>query len=197
MVDSRSKLSICVDGAGGAEVTDEDVDAVRDALEDALASVNDPPPEYAQRQVVRGCPPPAERFGASQSERGMYAANLETATQASEHLVHVYFIPPAVYEATFVDEPYAWTAEEHLFHGDVGVAVTSGLYLRSSATDQTIRDAVAYVLFLTPRKTPVPEPIIDWCSCERGVDPNPPYEICGDPYVDEQCGDQKRKQGAE
>src|SRR4030042_2407781 len=55
LADNRAHLSICVDGAGGLEITDADVDAVREALERALAALEKIPPEYEEREMAVGC----------------------------------------------------------------------------------------------------------------------------------------------
>jgi hypothetical protein len=192
--DARTHLSICVDGAGGVALSNEDAQTVREALESGLAEIDDVPPDYAKREVVVGCPPPAEWLGAPQEERFVHVPEVDT---ASEHRLHVYFLPPDLYNATFpAGKPYARTAEELVVEGEEAWPVTEGLYFPLPASPDAIREGLLVQLQLIDQPG-TPQPTIDWCACDRGQDPDPPYWTCDNPYTEEQCEDQKQDQSGQ
>ena len=176
LVSNRTHLSLCVGGEDGSDVSDTDLDAVRTALEEGLAAQPEIPPEYSQREVTAGCPPPSEPLGTPERERtiGLQSPHFSSGDgdTPSEHLVFVYLISTELYETTFENESYAFVPAEFGCSGDQCWPVTTGLYLPSSATSAVMREGLLDSLRLLPRE-PNPEPTLDWEACERGTPPHP------------------------
>ena len=178
LVSNRTQLSLCVDGAGGFSVSDDEVDRVRDALEGVLAAADNPPSEYSDRAVSRSCPPPTALTGSvlDYGERygfGVLSGSgaLETAGDASRHRLHVYVVPPDVYATSFGADAYATTAEDLLCDVDVCIWLTQGLYITPSTGSDVISRALRSVLVLNP---PLPEPTVYAQVCLSGT----PEEWC-------------------
>jgi hypothetical protein len=172
LVSNRSHLSICVDGGGGLNISNEDVQGVRETLEEALAARPEIPPEYAEREVTAGCPAPTARLGSPEKFLGLGAPSVAT---PSEHRVFVYLLPPEVYAATFGSDPYSFGPEEFLCEGDACYPITFGLYVSSSFDGNVLRQGLLDSLHLLLPKPNNPEPILDWAACERGEQPHPDY----------------------
>lgn len=174
---TRDNLSVCVDGAGGLEINGEDVDDIESALDEALASVPNVPEEFSNPDVSEGCPEPRAPMGQAISRFDVESRLVEAPVP---HLLMVYVLSPELFAATFPDERYAKTAEEHVCRpgGDTCVTVTSGLYLPSPAGTTLLRDALLDGLALSPYK-PTPDPTIDWRACERGELPHPDFTCEG------------------
>lgn len=175
-VDSRSQLSLCVDGSNGLSVSDNEVDRVRDALETVIAGADDPPSEYDDRAVSLGCPPPVALTGQplSRSDRHSFGVSpraLESASEASRHRFHVYVVPPEVYVTSFGGEAYATTSEEFICDGDVCTSLTRGLYITPSTSSDVISRALRAGLVLLP---PLPDPTEYSRFCLSGT----PEEWC-------------------
>lgn len=173
-VSNRTNLSLCVDGAGGFSVSDDDVDRVRNALETVLAAADDPPSEYSDPVVSLGCPPPVALTGRRLSildRHSLEVSPLESASDVSRHRFHVYVVPPEVYETSFGGDTYATTAEEFICESDVCTSVTRGLYVTPSTSSDVIGRALRAGLVLLP---PLPEPTEYSQFCLSGT----PEEWC-------------------
>jgi hypothetical protein len=169
---NRPNLSICVHGAGGLSVSNDDVARVRAALEAGLLSVPDIPPEYGERVVSEGCPPPSAQLGQPASQWDIRGARVDV---PSVHRVFVYLVSDATYSATFGAEPFVAAGEELVFSGDEGYPVTFGLYVPQSAPSDALSEGLLTVLRLRPHE-PSPTPAIDWQACERGERPHPDFD---------------------
>ena len=160
---NRTMLSLCVDGAGGLTVSDEQVATVAEALELAIASVPDPPNEYRERRVSRGCPAPSamESLQSGLSRKGrldeqdwtfgdLIIGQSGAPSEPSPHRMFVYFVSPDLYSQSFSAEPYFRATAETICEGDVCGGVTTALYVRSSATAEVLQTAFLRLLNLTP-----------------------------------------------
>ena len=180
--DTRSRLSLCVDGAGGFNASDEDTQEVREALEQGLAAENSLPAEYAEPVVVPDCPPAPDELGAVRgTSLGIYGQSFSEGETPSEHRLFVYFIAPELFEMSWPGEPYGLGTAELACRADVCLTVTGSLYVSSSVSGRDLRDGLLDSLLLLPRE-PNPEPILDWEACERGEQPHPDYTC--DQYED-------------
>lgn len=169
---TRTRLSLCMAGPSGFSISDGAVQAMREALEEGLAAQAEIPPEYDERAVSAGCPPPAARLGSPEKFLGLGAPNVDT---PSEHRVFVYVLPPEIYAATFGSDPYAFGPEEFVCEGDACIPVTLGLYVSSSANRDVLRQGLLDSLHLLLPKPNNPEPTLDWDACDRGEQPHPDY----------------------
>ena len=162
LTDDRTHLSICVDGAAGYSVTDADVEAVRETLEDAVASVSNVPPEYSERKVVEGCPPAPPALTDDTWSVSYRLIFLEVQVDVpSEHRVFVYLLPPHVYETSFGSELYTIVGSEFFCGGgDACLTITRGLYVPASVSSDVLREGLVSVLNLVPY-TPGPGPSLD------------------------------------
>ena len=180
--DTRTGLSLCVDGAGGFNATGEDTEEVREALEQGLTAEVSLPAEYAEREVVQGCPPSTEDLGTNLgTSLGMGAPSYAPGETPSKHRLFVYFITPELFEATWPGKPYGRGPAEFACAGDECEPVTDAVYVPSSVSRGDLRDGLLDALLLLPRE-PNPEPILDWEACERGEQPHPDYTC--DQYED-------------
>ena len=187
-VTGRTHLSLCVDGAAGLSVADSGVATVRQALEDALATVTNVPAQYTQREVSTGCPPPRrliskpmdfyDRHDTDYPDFHTVIGEPGGPVAASEHRVWVYLMSPDTYASSFGTEPYATTTEEFSCGGDVCFGVTSGLYLPTSINPEAMHEGLLRVLGLGPPSTPS-NPTVDFSACDRGERPHP-YYTCED-----------------
>ena len=69
-------------------------------------------------------------------------------SEPSAHRLFVYFVPQAVYAASFATEPYFHATAEQIAKGDIFYGVTGALYIRASASNAVLRDALLDVLNL-------------------------------------------------
>lgn len=184
----RTHLSVCVDGAGGINVSPSDVDKVSTALDNALASLAQVPPEFGQPTVTGGCPPPlplGEPLDYGDRNGGL-AQFLADATLASQHLLWVYSVPDELYAASFGSEPFTRATAEIVcrnpprtpptppepghpyigFRDNVCSPTTVSLYLPASIGTGLMEEAVLRALGLFPRK---PDPTFDLHACEQGT----------------------------
>lgn len=194
LASSRSNLSLCVDGAGGFSVSSREVEAVREALARGLASVPDVPDEYAEPNVVAGCPPATGLTGTPVNPLDRIGGLILTGGEApSPHFAFIYFVPAEAYGGSFGSQPYGRTHEESICRGDVCFSgVTAGLYLSPSVTSEVLQQALLHVLNWPPR-TPVPQDeYIDWEACERGELPHP--ELTCDVYWQRKTKEAPREQ---
>ena len=179
---NRTELSVCVDGAEGYDLTGEEVDAVAEALENSLASVPDPPNEYAKRGVSEKCPRGtvlsyvgSDVVGGGRLDEydwslgDVFIGYPDGPSEPSEHLVFLYFVTPDGYNQSFDSEPYFRHTAESLIVGDVISGVTTALYVRSTATTADLETALTGVLNILPY---VDDPAIDEeyrRNCELGT----------------------------
>src|SRR4030042_1915105 len=68
LAENRTELSVCVEGAGGLDISDEHVERGRQALEGGLEGGSFVPSEYSQRTITVGCPPPSAHLGQALSK---------------------------------------------------------------------------------------------------------------------------------
>jgi hypothetical protein len=174
---NRSNLSLCVDGAFGLERADEDLDAVRDVVESVAEGLPIAAPEYANPEVVAGCPASHILTGPP-SEFGPFPGRLvrpSLGEAPSRHRFFIYFLPDGTYQEWFGDQPYATGSEESLIWGDFILGgVTRGVYFAESTASDVLEGALTEVL-LVPFRTPAPVQTIDWQACERGESPHPEH----------------------
>lgn len=177
LMSGRPNLSLCVDGVGGLELSDEHVQAVREGLELALDSAPEVPAEYQRHEVVAGCPLPSVPLGKFVDGDDRYDRLAEAGRVVdvpSPHRLFVYFMPDDVYDATLAGEPYATTGEEHVCPTDACMGVTLGVYLPASAKIDVLRMGLLRGLRLV-ESLPNPEMDIDWQACKRGERPHPDF----------------------
>lgn len=182
IVESRSELSLCVDGAAGLAVDDAEVEAIERSLEQVLASASNVPSEYDHWSVELTCPPPPDIL--SDQARGRLGPSdirdsfADVVEEASPHLVFVYLMSASSYSGFFGDQPHVVASAERLCRGSepaVCYATTFGLYLADSAPSDIMATGLEDVLNLA-RVTPAPEPTLDWAGCE-GLQPPFPHEL--------------------
>ncbi len=172
MAPNRTRLSICVDAAGGADVGSAQLESVSEALDAAFASVPEVPPEYTQPDpsVVAGCPPAISLTGERLSfDDRFFNSRIPAVNDAallSPHRVFVYFVPDELYAASFGDAPYARASGEFLCGGGGCWDVTARVYVPSSAGSQPLAQGLVQALVLVP---PPPPPTLDWLPCELGT----------------------------
>lgn len=174
---NRTHLSLCLDGAGGLSVSGTEVRTVRQTLEAALAGVSDLPPQYSEPTVSLGCPPPVALTGKRLGMHDRFSMvdipsrftrlpDIAPPGVPSPHRLHVYFVPPDVYAASFGGDAYAVTGEEMICKGDVCTWVTEGLYLTPSVSSDVLRRALLTPFGLLPM---VPEPTEYQQACREGT----------------------------
>lgn len=179
---NRTHLSICVDGARGYAVSQQEVTWLREALDDALNNSPLTPPEFAQRELVTGCPsPPAALTEDNPNFHELWQALVHgvgwpVVDTPSPHLVFVYLVPPEFYESKF-DIPYLVGNADRTCEVDTCVPLTVALYLSPAIESQMLREALLDSLGLLPYR---PEPTIDWRPCELGTPE--PYCVRYDDY---------------
>ena len=133
----RTKLSICVDGAGGVSVSDADSELVREGLDSVTSNLGEEGylRYLVEANIVAGCPEPTLPLGTpinSVNETRPYQKDVRV---ASEHLVFVYVLPQDVYAATFGEiEYFRAGAEVCCMTGNNGL-VTSAVYVTRAITD--------------------------------------------------------------
>ena len=162
----REEFSICVDAAGDAKSTPDQIEAVRQALdaamERALQIAGDRlgviPVQYSDPIFVEGCPKARLLSGSLASERPFdrrYRNDLRSDAgvgfpgggQLSPHRGYVYFVDPDTYADAFGTEPYA-TASEQFASSGIWTAVTRALYLPTDADSRAIQDGLLLALNL-------------------------------------------------
>ena len=146
--DERTSLSVCVDSAGGYVLSKQDFQEIARMLEGELSTRADLPPEYAVHDVSQGCPAPFTSLGTPEPFPGMFAPSPD---KPNDHRLFVYVVPPEVYSATFRAEEYTVAPEEFACEGDTCWTVTFGLYVPSSATEETLCAGLQDGLNLAPR----------------------------------------------
>jgi hypothetical protein len=174
IVPHRNRVSVCVGGAGRSEITDQDIERVRDALDVGLNSLETIPSAFADFVIEEGCPPAipleGERYLASDS-CCLPSILLESASEASPHVLFVYLVGDPLYETSFGDLPFMQTKAERVCTGDTCEVQTLALYVTDAISSAGLADALLFTFGLHRRQTE-PEPTIDWASCLRGT-PNP------------------------
>ena len=161
LVPGRDDLSVCVDRVDGTRVTPDEVGAVASALEEALGTVPELPTEYADRQVVSGCPSPNAAFGTPVYRLDIPRPIVDV---PSEHRLVLFFVSDADYASTFPDEPYVRIAQERMCEGDVCRPVTDALYVPLSVSDETLELGIKGALNLLPY-VPDIDPTIEPTRC--------------------------------
>lgn len=166
----RDHLSVCVDGAGGARVSEREIDMVQGALDAVLQAAPDPPPEFGDATTSAGCPPPVGLTGEvhGYGDRGgleLPARALEVSEHPSRHVLHVYFVPASVYTASFGIDAYATTQEEYVCPTDRCSSKTLGLYVKPGAMTDLLRRALRGVLGLIPREPDLAE-VREFCATD-------------------------------
>lgn len=169
--DTRSRLSVCVAGTEGQDISDAEVDEVRDALEAGFSDVSDVPVEFNDPEVVADCPPPVVPPGTPADFPGLGAPKVD---EPSDHMIFVYFLTDEIFEVTFGEQPYSVSPEEFVCRFDDCEEVTLGLYVPASVSSTVLEDGLLYAFHLRPRE-PIPEPTFHWENCERGTPPHPDY----------------------
>jgi hypothetical protein len=174
---NRSNLSLCVDGAFGLEAADEKLDTVRDVVESVVEGLPVAVPEYADPEVVAGCPASQVLSGEPSEFSPFKGGSVQPwlGEAPSRHRFFIYFLPDGRYQEWFGDQPYATGSEESLVWVDMVLSgVTGGVYFAESAASDVLERALTDEL-LHPFRTPVPRPTIDWQACERGESPHPEH----------------------
>ena len=184
-VDGRTEYGFCVDGAGGYDIAEADVNKVRAAVDSAFAAL----PSIPHRVVV-GCPAPMALTGEDlDAVARVQRLCLADGERPSPHAVALYFVTEETFDRAFPRTyPYALTAEERICdEGDVWRAVTGGVYVTSSITAAQLRYAFLDAEGLAPglpegcvgeplRPSWIVTPESDWCDAlwrEVGVTPPP------------------------
>lgn len=157
---NRANLSVCIDAAGGGTIASAEVERVRQAMDDGLASVADLYGDAEQYQqgleTSSGCPPPTGALTATElAERpngqrhGDLLGDPVRLTDPSQHRVFVYFVPPDLYSLAFSSKPYAKGPAEFLCGGHECAEVTTGLYVTPSVSpsvlSEALLDAIGYL----------------------------------------------------
>ncbi len=197
-------LSVCVDGAGGIEVSEDQVEAVERVLDMALAGATHlPGVPSVGRQVVKGCPQATALTGEPLTAGDRHsilspAIRLLPGDAPSSHRLFVYFTEPDLYAATFGDDEFAWVDAELECEGDPDNTpahfedvpecqpVTQALYFPPWIDPDMLLFAVRGVLMLIP---PEEFPTPDWHACELGT-PEPwcaTYDACMSADPDPSC----------
>lgn len=169
-LNGRSYLSLCVDdGTGGA--SDDAVDAVKEALEAALAAEKYLPSQYDLRHVKAGCPAPVSSLGTPTSEYDIHQRGVDV---PSDHIVFVYLLDSALYTATFGDDLYARGGGEMVCRVDVCFGVTYALYLPGSVSAELLQTGLADSLGLLPPESQYSDED-NYRACQRGEEPYPGF----------------------
>lgn len=170
---NRTHLSVCVDGAAGATLSETALTAVRQVLSD-IRSLPNYRPAFGEPETVEGCPAPSSLSGSPPTDAVERHRIMEQAVRIllpaspSPHRLFIYVTPPEVYAAYFGGDPYAVGTSELLCSGDVCWAVTSSLYILSASNGDTLQQGLSAALGLRPReREPFPTP--DWQTCELGT----------------------------
>ena len=162
----RDEFSICVDAAGDAQSTPEQIDVVRRALDVALDRalqiapnrLGSIPIQYSEPVFVEGCPEARLLSGSLASERPFdrrYRNDLRKDAgvgfpgggQLSPHREFVYFVDPKTYADAFGTEPYAGASEQFGSRG-IWMAMTRALYLPTDADSRAVQDGLLLTLGL-------------------------------------------------
>jgi DNA-binding CsgD family transcriptional regulator len=207
-------LSVCVDGAGGIEASEVQVQAVEQALDTALARATHLPGVLSvERRVVQGCPPATALTGEPLMGGDRHsilspAIRLLPGDAPSPHRLFVYFAEPELYAATFGDDQFAWVDAELECEGDPDNTpahfedvpscppVTEALYFPPSIEPDMLLFAVRGVLMLIP---PEEFPTPDWHACALGT-PEPwcaHYDLCVSGTPEPSCEDLWESTGLE
>ncbi len=187
-------VSVCVDGAGGIDASDTEVELVRQALDTALAGATHiPGADTVPRRVVEGCPPPLALTGQPKSYSAEVPMRWLGPTEVpSPHVLFVYFVGSEMYRDEFHDLPdfvyFTGDAERrcdrdiggdpaNLRDGDDCSLLTQALYLPPSPDLDALIFTLQVALPLVP---PGQIPTPDWHACELGT-PEPwcdQYHFC-------------------
>lgn len=172
-VTSRADFVVCVDGAGGRVLSPSDVEHVKLELEAALATVADLPASLSDPIVTGECPPPRPGLVEGNLSRHDAQRSLTRVDTPGEHLLRVYFLPKAVYEAALgEDQPYLIASAETMCEADVCSPVTISIYLNETISSELMRRVFLGALslqWIEPEGTP-PE-WQDLQACDRGETP--------------------------
>lgn len=189
----RTHLSLCVDSAGGGDISDDDVTRVGEALDAGLGSLDEVPQEFRDPETVRGCPAAIDLTGRPLSYTDLCCTTVHSVRDislVSPHLIFVYFVPDDVYVQSFRDAGWAgwiWGAE-HFCKGDTCSPVTISVYVPTTTTSGDLTHALALGLVRDPQ---TPEPTADWKNCLDGTPESWCLEIspCFATVDDPQCAD--------
>ncbi len=166
----REEFSICVDAAGDAKSTPDQIEAVREALDVALVRalqiagdrLGIIPVQYSKPIFVEGCPKARLLSGSLASERPFdrrYRNDLLSDAyvggpgggELSPHKVFVYFVDEDTYADAFGIEPYAEASEQFSTGTGILYAVTRALYLPEGTDSRAIQDGLLLTLSLVTR----------------------------------------------
>jgi hypothetical protein len=186
LVETRSRLSVCVDSVAGSPETDL-VSRISDALNRALAGRTDVPREFFDNEVVGGCPPPVPLTGNRLEWLYLcceYPKRVSEPEHVSEQLLNVYVVSDAAYAASFGQEVFVRAPGEFLCARPVSqtvqpdramvgltdnpcTEVTVSLYMPDSTDGATMERALLSALAVSDMEAELPTP--DWSVCAAGT----------------------------
>ncbi len=151
---NRSILSVCVDGTPGYALTQDDLDAVTEALDRGFEGLAGPDAVFNERygedtRVIQGCPTPTVTLGATLASKEVSELTTRSFDAASPHRMFVYLVAPLAFDVTFPEErPFVRGAAEMLCRGDQCAEVTTALYVKSDIDPDPLTEALLYSLGL-------------------------------------------------
>jgi len=193
----RTQLSICLDGAAGYETNDTDAQAVRQGIEETLAtSPIEVPREYAEWELVEGCPHPAPNLTGQRGLSEIFANGSigGLISEPSPYRLFVFLLPSELYAndplIARAQLPYILGSGETICETDLCDNLSRAVYLPANASKGALREALLAGLYLLPYTTPEPEPTFDRQGCEQGT-PGlrgcSRYLACKTPRPDDNC----------
>ena len=166
----REEFSICVDAAGDASSTPDQIEAVREALDDAMERalqiagdrLGIIPVQYSEPVFVAGCPKARLLSGSLASERPFDERDRNGLRkdayvggpgggELSPHKVWVSFVDEDTYADAFGIEPYAGASEQFSTGTGILYSVTQALYLPDGTDSRAIQDGLLLALSLVTR----------------------------------------------
>lgn len=166
LVSTRDHVSVCVDGAENYQITDEDVETIETALNNAFLVIGEVFSNAEKYRVSAetslGCPAPTAMFGQAKNEEDDAFSQPVRTDVPSEHRVFIYLVPKETYSTAFDEDLFVIAPAEMFCPGsshNCG-SVTSELYVPADADGRILSEALLRVMGILPYAglgDPVPE----------------------------------------